>query len=125
MPVTVRLVDVAFVPNMLANPSQPVEVTFVKMAAAAVVRPMDVPLMVPPVIVTDGETRLAAFTVMAFNVVPEAVTKPSQPVEVALTQLALVARSLVAKKLVVVTLVAVALPKMNPSLNVTAPFTTS
>ena len=68
---------------MLANSSQPVEVTFVKMAAAALVCPIVVPLIVPPVMVTAGETMLAALIARAFNVVPEAVTKPKKPVEVA------------------------------------------
>ena len=40
--------------------------------------------MVPPVMVTDGETKPAALMLKTLMVVPEAVTKPKKPVEVAL-----------------------------------------
>ena len=75
----------------------------------------------------------------ALSVVPEAVAKPSQPVEVTLVKAPYVANKLVAvalvmvvpsrllrpvtAKLVVVTLLPVALPKVKPSPNETAPVT--
>jgi hypothetical protein len=59
-----------------------VVVVYVKMAVEGVVAPMVVPLMVPPVTVTDGLVRLLALTVRAVSVVPEAVANPSQTVEV-------------------------------------------
>ena len=83
-PVTYKLATVSAVPVAVLYLSQPVEVTLVKIAAAAEVWPMVVPLMVPPVIVTEGETRPAALILRTLSVVPEAVTKPKKPVEVAL-----------------------------------------
>jgi hypothetical protein len=59
-----------------------VVVVYVKMAVEGVVAPIVVPLMVPPVIAAEGEAREFALTVKAVSVVPEAVAKPSQTVEV-------------------------------------------
>jgi hypothetical protein len=52
------------------------------MAVEGVVAPIVVPLMVPPVTVTDGEVKLLTLAVRAVSVVPEAVANPSQTVEV-------------------------------------------
>jgi len=93
-----------------------VEVTLVKTAVDGLVLPIWVPLIVPPVRVTFGETRPAALTVRALRVVPEAVLKPNQPVEVPLVNARLVTVPLVsvpfvANRFVVVTEVAVADPR--------------
>ena len=48
--------------------------------------PMAVLLIVPPVIVTLGDTRLAMLLLIALSVVPEAVAKPNQEVEVPLVK---------------------------------------
>ena len=89
------VVALTAVPLAVTNPSQPVEVTLVKTAMAGVVTPIDVLLMVPPVTVTEGETKLAALIDRAFTVVPEAVKKPNQPVEVTLVRMVLVPVALV------------------------------
>ena len=69
-------------PDAVTKPNHPVDVTLVNTAAAGVVAPIVVPLIVPPVTVTEGETKPAAFTAKAFTVVPDAVTKPNTPVDV-------------------------------------------
>lgn len=78
------------VPDAVTKPSHPVEVTLVNTAIAGVVRPIDVLLMVPPVMVTEGETMLAALMARALRVVPDAVTKPNQPVDVTFWSIVLV-----------------------------------
>ena len=87
---SVALLALRVVPDAVTNPSHPVEVTLVNTAIAGVVSPMEVLLMVPPVIVTEGETNPAALIERALSVVPEAVTKPNQPVEVAFCRMVLV-----------------------------------
>ena len=47
---------------------------------------MAVLLIVPPEMVTLGETRLAMLELMALRVVPDAVAKPNQLVEVPLVK---------------------------------------
>lgn len=74
-----------------------VDVTSVNVAAAGVRFPITVPFTAPPVIATFEE-----FKFNAFKVVPDAVAKPSHPVEVAF-----VANKFVANKLVEVALVVV------------------
>ncbi len=76
-PVEVTLYIVSVVPLAVVKPSHPVEVTFVNTPVEALVAPMVVPLMVPPLMVAFEEVRL-----MMLPVVPDAVVKPSQ-VEVA------------------------------------------
>ena len=118
MPVTVRFVMFAVRPLMVFAKKLVdvalVEVTFVKTPVDGVVAPIVVPLIVPPEIVTFGETSPVALMVKAFSVVPDAVAKPSQEVEVTLVRLPFVAMRLVAKRLVDVTFVPVPFVKTRP-----------
>ncbi len=114
-----------------------VPVRVVKVPAAGVEPPITVLLIVPPEIVAleeerEAEDREPMDAVFAFNVVPEAVAKPSQEVEVPFVNerlemvpfviVPLVKTPFVAKRLVVVTLVAVAfVAKTSP--NVESPVT--
>lgn len=77
---TVRLLIVALEAKRL------VDVVLVKTEVEGVVPPIAVLLMVPPEMVTFGETRLAMLELMALRVVPEAVAKPNQDVEVPLVK---------------------------------------
>jgi hypothetical protein len=86
-----KFVDVAFVNTafvafksvkMPVVATRCVVVASVKTAVDGFVAPIEVPLTVPPVIVTFGETRPAALIDNAFNVVPDAVAKPNHPVDV-------------------------------------------
>ena len=67
-----------------------VVVTFVKMAVEGEEAPMVVPLIVPPPIVTLLELRFVPVRFNAVSVVPDAVTKPSQTVEVTAVAVAFV-----------------------------------
>lgn len=120
--VRVRLPIVAFVAlNVVAKrlvEVEFVEVVLVKMPVEGVVPPMDVLLIVPPLIVALEEMRVGAVSVlmvplMALIVVPVAVAKPKMPLEVPFPKLkfvidpsvmvAFVIVPLVVKLLVVVT----------------------
>jgi hypothetical protein len=59
-----------------------VVVVYVKMAVEGVVAPIEVLLIVPPVMVAEGLVRLLALTVRAVSAVPEAVANPSHTVDV-------------------------------------------
>ncbi len=72
-----KFVSEAFVANKLVEVAL-VDVTLVNVAAAGVRFPITVPFTAPPVIATFEE-----FKFNAFNVVPEAVAKPSQALDVA------------------------------------------
>ena len=92
-------------------------VTFVKMAAAGVVSPMLVPLMVPPVSVTPCEVSVFKVAPVAFTVVPDAVVNPNHDVDVPFVNVRfvtvpLVSWPVVTKRLVVVTEVDVTFPKL-------------
>ena len=105
-----------------------VPVNVVNVPAAGVEPPMIVLLMVPPEIVTfdeerEAEDREPIDAVFAFTVVPEAVAKPSQDVDVPfvkerlemvpLVMVPFVRIPFVANRLVVVTLVAVAFARVT------------
>lgn len=107
-----EFVVVLFVANKLVVVAD-VEVTFVKMAVEGVVAPMVVPSIVPPLIVTFCEVRLLIEPLPAFNVVPLAVAKPSQEVEVPLVKDEFVAVLFVANKFVLVVFVPVALVQVR------------
>jgi hypothetical protein len=121
-PVNVRFAIVALVaPKFVAKRAVEVAlvlVTFVKTPVDGVVFPIVVPLMDPPEIVALLEIRVGAVRVamlpeFALMVVPEAVVKPNQLVEVPFPKerfamVPLVMTPLVVKKLVEVVLVPVA-----------------
>ena len=127
-----RFAVIAFkvVPEAVANPNHPVEVTFVKVAlvnaafvplikvanklvAVALVKtpvegvtfPIGVPFTEPPVIVAFEELSATKLAFNAFNVDPEAVAKPNQPVDVTLVNTPLVAANVARFKVVPVALV--------------------
>lgn len=122
-PVNVRFAIVAFVaPKFVAKSAVEVAlvlVTFVKTPVDGVVAPIVVPLIVPPEIVAleeinVGAVRTAMLPAFALIVVPLAVVKPNQDVEVPFPKerfamVPLVMTPLVEKKLVEVVLVPVAL----------------
>ena len=72
------------VPEAVAKPSQLVEVASVKTPVDGVAEPMVVLSMVPPEMVAFEEIKLLAVRLAVYKLVPEAVAKPSQLVEVAL-----------------------------------------
>jgi len=136
-PVTVKLANVALVPvrfvivPLVANRLVVVafvDVVFVNTPVDGEIDPIVVPLIEPPEIVTFGETNVFAVSdamneFKAFMVVPDAVAKPSQPVEVPFVKVKLlivpfvvekfVACPFVTNRFVVVTLVPVALPNVK------------
>jgi hypothetical protein len=89
VPLTVRFVNVPFVAKRLVE-VELVLVVFVKTPVDGVVAPIVVPLIVPPEMVTLEEVKVGAVSeamvpFKAFTVVPEAVAKPNQLVEVPFT----------------------------------------
>ena len=102
--VTVRFAMVALVENKFVVVAL-VEVTLVKMPVLGVTLPICVPLIEPPLIVALEEESVGAFKLItvpdkALTVVPDAVAKPNQPVEVPLVKLKLVMVPLVEKSVV-------------------------
>ncbi len=120
--VTVRLPNVAVFANKFVLVTV-VPVSVVNVPAAGVEPPITILLIVPPEIVAFDEESEPMDAMFAFKVVPEAVAKPSQDVEVPFVKerlvivpfviVPLVSTPLVAKRLVVVTLVAVALASVT------------
>ena len=112
-PVTVKFTIVPLVAKRFVVVAD-VEVTLVKTPVLGVTLPICVPLIDPPEIVALFEVKFGAFKLItvpvnAFTVVPEAVAKPNQPVDVPFVNVRFVAVPLVVTILLTNKLVPVAL----------------